>query len=292
MSPDEYCQEKTASSGSSFYHSFRFLAPGKRRAITALYAFCREVDDVVDETRDPKVARATLNWWRQEVTQLFHGEPQHPVSRALQPLVADFNLAEEHFIEIIDGMEMDLDKLRYENFAQLSLYCYRVASVVGLMAAEIFGYRDRETLRYAHNLGMAFQLTNILRDVREDALRGRCYLPADEMMQYGVTIEDLRQGCMHQGMKRLLAHQAERAQGYYDKAFAALPEQDRYAQLSGIVMAEIYHTLLQRIVEQNYPVLRKRVTLPTWQKLWLAWRCVMREKKRTRQITRSPSSQS
>ncbi len=290
MSPDEYCQEKTASSGSSFYHSFRFLPAKKRRAITALYAFCREVDDVVDETREPEVARATLNGWRQEVSNLFHGTPQHPVTRALKPLLADFNLPEEHFLEIIDGMEMDLDNLRYENFSQLSLYCYRVASVVGLMAAEIFGYQDRRTLKYAHDLGMAFQLTNILRDVREDALRGRCYLPADEMMQHGVLIEDITQGCMHQGMKRLLALQAERAQSYYDKAFSELPEQDRYAQRSGLIMAEIYHAVLQSIIKQNYPVLRKRVTLPLWRKLWLAWRCARREQKRARRLP-SPSRQ-
>ncbi len=284
MSPDEYCQEKTASSGSSFYHSFRFLPPQKRRAITALYAFCREVDDVVDECREPEVARASLNWWRQEVARLFHDTPQHPVTRALKPLLSDFDLAEEHFLEIIDGMEMDLEKMRYETFAQLSLYCYRVASVVGLMAAEIFGYQDRHTLKYAHDLGMAFQLTNILRDIREDALRGRCYLPADEMARYGVTVEDISHGHQHEGMKQLLTIQAERAQGFYDKAFAQLPEQDRYAQLSGVVMAEIYHALLQRIREQDYPVLERRVSLPLWQKLWLAWRCARREKKRARRI--------
>ena len=291
MSPDDYCQEKTASSGSSFYHSFRFLPLQKRRAITALYAFCREVDDVVDECREPEVARSTLNWWRQEVTRLFHDTPQHPVTRALKPLLADFNLAEEHFFEIIDGMEMDLDKVRYETFSQLSLYCYRVASVVGLMAAEIFGYRDRHTLKYAHDLGMAFQLTNILRDIREDALRGRCYLPADEMARYRVSIEDITQGNMHEGMKQLLALQAERAEGYYDKAFSQLPEQDRYAQLSGIVMAEIYHALLQRIVAEDYPVLQRRVTLPLWQKLWLAWRCARREKKRARRLSPQASGQ-
>lgn len=284
MSPDEYCQEKTASSGSSFYHSFRFLPPQKRRAITALYAFCREVDDVVDECREPEVARASLNWWRQEVARLFHDTPQHPVSRALKPLLSDFDLAEEHFLEIIDGMEMDLENMRYETFAQLSLYCYRVASVVGLMAAEIFGYQDRHTLKYAHDLGMAFQLTNILRDIREDALRGRCYLPADEMARCGVTVEDISHGRQHEGMKQLLTIQAERAQGFYDKAFAQLPEQDRYAQLSGVVMAEIYHALLQRIREQDYPVLERRVTLPLWQKLWLAWRCARREKKRALRI--------
>jgi phytoene synthase len=286
MSPDDYCQKKTASSGSSFYHSFRFLPPQKRRAITALYAFCREVDDVVDECGDPETARAGLNGWRQEVMRLFHGTPQHPVTRAIKPLLAEFDLAEEHFLEIIDGMEMDLERVHYENFAQLSLYCYRVASVVGLMAAEIFGYRDRHTLKYAHDLGMAFQLTNILRDVREDALRGRCYLPADEMARFGVSIEDITEGREHEGVKALLAYQAERAEGYYDKALAQLPEQDRYAQRSGLIMAEIYHALLRRIRNEGYPVLQRRVTLPLWRKLWLAWRCARREKKRAARFSR------
>lgn len=292
MSPDEYCQKKTANSGSSFYHSFRFLPPQKRRAITALYAFCREVDDAVDECGEQELARTALNGWRQEVARLYHDTPKHPVTCALKPLLADFNLSEEHFLEIIDGMEMDLDKVRYETFSQLSLYCYRVASVVGLMAAEIFGYQDRHTLKYAHDLGMAFQLTNILRDVREDALRGRCYLPADEMARFGVSIEDIKNARMHDGMKQLLAFQAERARGYYDKAFAQLPEQDRYAQLSGIVMAEIYQSVLQRIIAENYPVLQRRVTLPLWQKLWLAWRCARREKRRSRRLSRQLAGQS
>jgi phytoene synthase len=287
MSPDEYCQEKTASSGSSFYHSFRFLPETKRRAITALYAFCREVDDVVDECRDTAVARSTLGWWRQEVMRLYHDTPQHPVTRALRPLLDEIPLAEEHFLEIIDGMEMDLDEVRYANFSQLSLYCYRVASVVGLMAAEIFGYTDRGTLKYAHDLGMAFQLTNILRDVREDARRGRCYLPADEMAEHGVSFEDLVEGHHHAGVTALLRHQAERAERYYEKAFAELPEPDRYAQLSGLIMAAIYHQLLQRIEALDYPVLQQRVSLPLWQKLWLAWRCARREKRRARAYQRA-----
>jgi len=282
MSPDEYCQEKAAHSGSSFYHSFRFLPEKKRRAITALYAFCREVDDVVDESGDPALASTTLEWWRQEVARLYHGDPRHPVTRALQPLLAEFELPEEHFLEIIDGMEMDLGEVRYESFNQLSLYCYRVASVVGLMAAEIFGYQDRHTLKYAHDLGMAFQLTNILRDVREDALRGRCYLPADEMTSHGVSFEDLATGNVHDGVRKLLAEQAARAESYYDKALSELPESDRYAQLSGLVMAAIYRKVLRRIEKLDYPVLQQRVTLPLWQKLWIAWRCARQEKQRAR----------
>ncbi len=282
MTPDEYCQDRTQRSGSSFYYSFLFLPAEKRRAITALYAFCREVDDVVDECHDPHVARTTLNWWRQEIGNLFHGTPQHPVTRALKPLIALYNMPQEYFLEIIDGMEMDLDNTRYADFSELSLYCYRAASVVGLLSAEIFGHSDRKTLKYAHDLGMAFQLTNILRDVKEDAQRGRIYLPADEMARFNVTPEQLLQGEVHDGTRSLFALQAERAESFYEKAFAKLPEADRHAQRSGIIMAAIYRRILQQIVTDNYPVLKRRVSLPAWKKLWLAWRCYRSEKKRAR----------
>ena len=156
MTPEEYCQQKAASSGSSFYYSFMFLPPNRRRAITALYAFCREVDDVVDECQDLQIASTKLAWWRQEVAKLYAGKPEHPVTQALVPVIAEFSVPQEQLLEIIDGMEMDLQQSRYLDFKALSLYCYRVASVVGLLAAEIFGYQDRKTLKYAHDLGMAF----------------------------------------------------------------------------------------------------------------------------------------
>ena len=183
MTPDEYCQDKAAASGSSFYYSFLFLPPERRRAITALYAFCREIDDVVDECHDAQIAATKLAWWREELARVYAGNPQHPIGQALRPATERFNLPHELLSEIIDGMEMDLTQSRYLDFTALSLYCYRVASVVGLLAAEIFGYQDRHTQKYAHDLGMAFQLTNIIRDVGEDARRGRVYLPLDEMMQ-------------------------------------------------------------------------------------------------------------
>lgn len=292
MSPDEYCQDKTRRSGSSFYYSFLFLPELQRRAITALYAFCREVDDVVDECHEPQIARTKLDWWRGEIARLFHDTPQHPVTRAIKPLLQHFNLAEEYFIEIIDGMQMDLDQSSYADFSQLSLYCYRVASVVGLLAAEIFGYQDRLTQKYALDLGLAFQLTNILRDVGEDAMRGRFYIPDDEMAQFGVTRDDIIQGRMDDRMRQLLAMQAERAQSYYDRAFARLPEADRFTQRSGVIMAAIYHRLLQRITELDYPVLQQRVSLSPWHKLWLAWRCFRSEKKRAREYRRKQAATS
>lgn len=186
MTPEQYCEDKAAASGSSFYYSFRFLPLEKRRAIMALYAFCREVDDVVDETHDENVARTTLNWWRSEVDNMFAGAPQHPVTKALLPAVQRYDMPRELLLEIIDGMEMDLDMVRYATFKDLQLYCYRVASVVGQLAAQIFGYTDHKTLRYAHDLGLAFQLTNIIRDVGEDARRGRIYLPVEDLQRFNV----------------------------------------------------------------------------------------------------------
>lgn len=273
MNPHEYCQQKAAASGSSFYYSFLFLPRPKRLAITALYAFCREVDDVADECSDINIARTKLAWWRSEVGNLYAGNPQHPVTQALQDAVRDYNLAEEHFLEIIDGMEMDLDQNRYGDFKELQLYCYRVASVVGLLSASIFGYSDRRTLKYAHDLGLAFQLTNIVRDVGEDARRGRIYLPLDDLAQYGVSEDDILHGRETENVRRLLEFQIERAQDYYRRALEELPEADRRDQRTGLVMAAIYRTLLDEIRAGGCEkVLNQRVSLTPLRKLWLAWK--------------------
>ncbi|MES2324808.1 MAG: squalene/phytoene synthase family protein, partial [Pseudomonadota bacterium] len=177
MSPDEYCQQKTVQSGSSFYYSFLFLPPERRRAITALYAFCREVDDTVDECTDQSIARIKLAWWRNEVSTMYAGKPSHPVMQALAPHLASYQLQEAHMQAIIDGMEMDLDQTRYLDYPAMQRYCWHVASVVGILSASIFGFTDPKTLAYAEKLGLAFQLTNIIRDVGEDARKGRIYLP-------------------------------------------------------------------------------------------------------------------
>ncbi len=282
MTPDEYCQNRTSRSGSSFYYSFLFLPSEQRRAITALYAFCREVDDIVDESANPALARTQLQAWREEIGRLFHDTPQHSVTRALAPMLERYELAEEHFLEIIDGMEMDLDQNRYADFKELSLYCYRVASVVGMLSTEIFGYRDRHTLRYAHDLGMAFQLTNILRDVGEDARRGRIYIPEDEMTRFGITPEDLIRGRDSDAMRELFKCQGDRARTFYRAAFSRLPEEDRYRQRAALMMAAIYLRLLDEIEGQGFPVLNRRISLPSWQKLWLAWRTARREAARHR----------
>ena len=275
MTPDQYCQEKAIQSGSSFYYSFLYLPVEKRRAITALYAFCREVDDVVDECTDASVARTKLAWWRQEVAAIFNvgngNEPSHPVAKALTKVSKPFNLTVERLNQIIDGMEMDLNYNRYADFDTLRLYCYHVASVVGLCSAEIFGYRNPDTLKYAENLGLAFQLTNIIRDVGEDARRDRIYLPQDELVRFGVSNEDILRSRETENFRRLMEFQIERAESYYAQAFAALPAEDRKNQRAGIIMAAIYQTILKEIKEDGCHVMRQRVSLTPMRKLWIAW---------------------
>lgn len=280
MTPDQYCQNKTAKSGSSFYYSFLFLPSEQRKAITALYAFCREVDDIVDECSDQDVARIKLQWWRETMEKTFQGSPEHPVQHALSHSIKQFDLPLKYFLEIIEGMAMDLTIHRYASFNELSLYCYRAAGVVGLMAAEIFGYQDRDALKYAHNLGMAFQLTNILRDVREDAERNRIYIPLDEMAHFGVTEADILEFKDTEAMRKLMQYQAKRANQYYEKAYAYLSENDRYQQRSGLIMAAIYQEILRSIEEKDYQVINGRISLTPFKKLWLAWKTARAEKRR------------
>ena len=271
MTPEQYCQEKTAKSGSSFYYSFRFLSKSRRLAITALYAFCREVDDIADECTDLSVAKTKLNWWRSEIERLYQNQPQHPVSKALLPAIHTYQLDAEHFMEIIDGMEMDLNFNRYQDFKQLQLYCYRVASVVGLLSAQIFGFKNRKTLKFAHDLGMAFQLTNIIRDVGEDARRNRIYLPLDELAKFGVSEDDLLASRESIAVKRLLDFQIERAESYYDKALGTLTAEDHKNQRVSLMMASIYRTLLREIGSSGAEkVLNARISLGALRKMLLA----------------------
>jgi phytoene synthase len=272
MTPDQYCQQKASQSGSSFYYSFLFLPPERRRAITAFYAFCREVDDVVDEGMDPQVAAAKLAWWRAEVANLFAGRAQHPVTQALEPFRDRFSIDQKKLGEIIDGMEMDLRQTRYLDWAGLERYCYRVASVVGLLAAGIFGYRDARTLDYAKNLGIAFQLTNIIRDVGEDARKNRVYLPVEDLQRFGVPAADILQAKETPAFRSLMEFQAERARGFYQSAMSALPPEDRRAQRPGLIMAAIYRTLLDEIQRGGFHVLTQRTSLTPLRKFWIAWR--------------------
>ena len=271
MSPDDYCQQKTAQSGSSFYYSFLFLKADRRRAITALYAFCREVDDTVDECTDASIARTKLSWWRSEVAAMTSGTPTHPVAKALQPHLATFSLDTQHLLAIIDGMEMDLDQTRYLDFPGLQKYCWHVASVVGILSAKIFGVTNPQTLEYAEKLGLAFQLTNIIRDVGEDARKGRIYLPVNELQQFNVTAADILNARHSENFEKLMQFQAARAQKYYDEAFALLPKEDRRAQRPGLIMAAIYRAVLNEVEHDGFHVLNQRISLTPIRKLWLAW---------------------
>ncbi len=281
MSPQDYVQQKAAASGSSFYYAFLFLPPERRAAITAFYAFCREVDDVVDEVSDLGVAQTKLAWWRTEVARAYGGSPSHPVMQALMPLAATFQIESRHLTAVIDGCQMDLEQNRYLDFANLQRYCHLVAGVVGEVAARIFGQTQIATTEYAHRLGLAFQLTNIIRDVGEDATRGRIYLPVNELQSFNVRAHELLQRGAAPGtdvadfqrrFNALMQFQCTRALQTYDDALALLPEADRRAQKPGLMMANIYRTLLKEIAADPLLVLTQRVSLTPLRKFWLAWK--------------------
>jgi phytoene synthase len=272
MMPQDYVQQKAAASGSSFYYAFLFLPKPRRAAITAFYAFCREVDDVVDDMVDASVAGTKLAWWQAEVAKSFAGQPSHPVMQALMPLAADYKIEQRHLQAVIEGCQMDLAQTRYLDYPGLQRYCHLVAGVVGEVAANIFGQTQAQTTAYAHKLGQALQLTNIIRDVGEDALRGRIYLPMNELQQFDVKAHEILKRTYSDRFIALMKFQTERAQGLYDEALALLPPADRRAQKPGLMMASIYRDLLREIERDNFQVLHQRVSLTPLHKLWLAWK--------------------
>ena len=272
MTPEQYVQQKAAASGSSFYYAFLFLPKERRAAITAFYAFCREIDDVVDEVVDPGVARTKLAWWQSEVTKAFAGQPSHPVTKALMPLAATYRIEARHLQAVIKGCQMDLEQNRYLDFPGLQRYCHLVAGIVGEVAARIFGQTDEATTAYAHKLGLAFQLTNIIRDVGEDALRGRIYIPVNELQQFDVKAHEVLKRQYSDRFTALMRFQTDRALALYEEALAMLPSADRRAQKPGLMMASIYRTLLREIALDNYQVLHQRVSLTPLRKFWLAWK--------------------
>ncbi|PWW43549.1 presqualene diphosphate synthase HpnD [Melaminivora alkalimesophila] len=272
MTPEQYVQDKAAASGSSFYYAFLFLPRPRRAAITAFYAFCREVDDVVDEVHDPGVAGAKLDWWSAEIAKTFAGQPSHPVTQALAPHIGPFSLEEAPLQAIIDGCRMDLTQTRYLDFPGLERYCHLVAGVVGEVAARIFGQTQEATTHYAHRLGLAFQLTNIIRDVGEDAMRGRIYLPISELQEFDVKAHEITQRQHSDRFAALMRFQAERAHRLYDEALALLPAADARSQKPGLMMASIYRTLLREIEADGFQVLHQRTSLTPLRKFWLAWK--------------------
>ena len=277
MTPDDYCQKKAAQSGSSFYYAFRMLPEARRLAITAFYAFCREVDNIVDEVSDPAIARTKLMYWRREVDALFMRTAQHPVMQALKPHIEPMRLPQSAFHTVIDGMQQDLEKTRYLNTAELSAYCYQAAGVVGEVSARIFGMSvpdNLKTLEYARTLGEALQLTNIIRDVGEDARRGRIYLPQEDLARFGVSSGALLRCEPDDKFVALMAFQYARAIELYDRALTLRPAEDKRTQRAGLAMGAIYRALLEEIRRDGYRVLEHRVALTPIRKLWIVWKTV------------------
>ena len=272
----DYCRQKAAESHSSFLSGFRFLSVEKRNAITVLYAFCRELDDVVDGCTDLNVAQITLNWWRSDLEKVFNNEmPEHPVHQALKDIRASFDLPKNEFEALIDGMQMDLEQARYGSFDELKLYCYRVAGVVGCLIARILGFTNPKTLEYADKMGLALQLTNIIRDVGEDARQGRIYLPIEEMQKFDVPANVIMQCKPTDNFAKLMQFQVNRARETYREAMLLLPAEDKKSQKVGLIMAAIYYALLNEIDRdgaQNvltYKIAipsprKKRIALKTW----------------------------
>jgi len=276
VTPQQFVQSRAASSGSSFYYAFLFLPAEQRSAITAFYAFCREVDDVVDGVHEPSVAAAKLAWWRSEVRSAFEGRPSHPIMAALMPLAPRFAILPDQLLAVIEGCQMDLDQSRYLDFPALQRYCHLVAGIVGEVSAGIFGITAPATRSFAHRLGLALQLTNIIRDVGEDARRGRIYLPISELQQFGVKAHELlkreRPWGYSDRFSALMQFQAQRAHRTYDEALALLPDADRQAQKPGLMMANIYRALLREIEVDDFQVLHQRTSLTPVRKLWIAMR--------------------
>jgi len=266
----EYCSRLTRKSRSNFYYSFLFLSKEKRQAMYAVYAFCRSVDDVADGDAPVAEKQHHLDEWRQELDRCYAGRPGHPISAKLAQSMQRFSIPKVHFEELIAGVEMDLIHNRYPTFHDLYEYCYRVAGVVGLMCIEIFGYRNPKAKDYAVNLGVALQLTNIMRDIRVDAERDRIYLPQDEMARFGYSEPELFQGAYTPAFLELMRFAGRRAHQYFQNAQQLLAAEDRRSLFAAEIMGAIYYRLLEAIEASGYRVFDRTITLPTTHKLWIA----------------------
>ncbi|MBM3360208.1 MAG: presqualene diphosphate synthase HpnD [Betaproteobacteria bacterium] len=279
MTPIQYCYEKVKESKSNFTWTFYFISKNRRDALVSLYAFCRDIDDIVDNTIDLEVATAKINWWKNEINRLFHETPQHPVTKSLLNFIGTYELNEAYFIEMLDGMEMDLKFNRFESFKQLQLYCYRVASVVGILCVKILGFKNQATLKYAHDLGIALQLTNIIRDVGEDARKNRIYIPLDELHQFNVSENDILRFQENKNVSNLLIYQIERAENFYKSAHEKIPKEDINSQIPGLLMGKIYETLLLEIKrDRPEQTLNRKVILPPFRKMLVIFKCFFKSK--------------
>jgi phytoene synthase len=265
-----YCEEVTQRSGTSFSAAFWMLPKSKRRALHAIYAFCRLADDIADEPKLGADRTLLLKRWREELDGAYRGKATHPVGIALGDAVHRFRLPENLFVDLLAGIEFDLAGEPIENFDDLRHYCYRVASTVGLLVVRVIGFRNPQTLEYAETLGIAVQLTNILRDIGHDASSGRVYLPREELDRFGVTVADLEKGSMTEGLQSMLNHYADRARRYYGHADRLLPSEDRRVLRPAQAMGRIYRTLLNELEQQNFPCFDEPLRLPRYRRLAIA----------------------
>ncbi|HXG67165.1 MAG TPA: presqualene diphosphate synthase HpnD [Blastocatellia bacterium] len=263
---------------SNFYYSFVLLPAARRRAINDVYAFCRTLDDIVDQDHSDRDPCAELQAWREEVEACYAGYPDTPLGERLLDSIAEFALPKQPFLDIIDGMEMDLQWHSYQTFADLREYCYRVASAVGLICIEIFGYESPRAREYAVNLGLALQLTNILRDLKEDVARGRIYIPLEDLEQFGYSQKDLHANLYNAPFIELMKYEHRRAKYYFDRAAASLPEADRNSLFAAEIMGTIYRELLDGIAAAQYDVFRNRITVPKMRRMKIALNLWLRSK--------------
>jgi len=272
----QFVARLTRKSRSNFFYAFLCLPRLQREAIFAVYAFCRIVDDAVDLGRDREEQQRVLQEWREEIARVYGGTPQHPAAQRLQDAIKTFPIPRDVLREVIAGVEMDLERSTYETFEELYPYCYRVASAVGLCCIEIFGYEDPRAREYAVNLGIALQLTNILRDVQVDAQAGRVYVPQEDLRRFGVKADDLVAGRYTPAFVELMSFEAARAHAYYDRAWAALPEADAPRLFAAEIMGRTYFALLRAIEARRFQVFGVRVALPTRRRIAIALSCWLR----------------
>jgi phytoene synthase len=255
---------------SNFGVAFAVLPPAQRRAIRALHAWSRSVDDSVDETRDPSRARHALDRWRRDVELLYAGSPEEPVTQALRPHVDRFRIPRAYLEELVRGVEMDLTHARYSTFHDLAGYCYRVASVVGLICLHIFGDDEEHGRGYAEDLGLALQLTNILRDVGIDHARGRIYLPEDERRQFGYDEEALARSERSEAFLELMRYQVARARAFFASADRQAARLDRKKLFAAEIMGRVYRRLLDRIERSEFDVFQREIRVPKVERVWIA----------------------
>ncbi|OGK83185.1 MAG: squalene synthase HpnD [Candidatus Rokubacteria bacterium GWC2_70_24] len=288
MNAERFVSRLTRKSRSNFFYAFLLLPRAQREAIFAVYAFCRIVDDTVDVGQDRPAQRQELRRWRGEIGRVFEGRPEHPAAQRLQQAIRAFPIPRSALEDIIDGVEMDLDHPTYETFEALYPYCYRVASAVGLCAIAIFGHADPRAREYAVNLGIALQLTNILRDVQQDARMGRVYLPQEDLSRFGVTADELRDGRYTPGFVELMTWEAARARDFYGRAWQAFPETDRRTLFAAEIMGRTYFALLRALEASRFRVFDRQVTVPAARRLVIALSCWANARLRGRSATKRP----